>query len=249
MKKKNKAKEKIELQEEPEFLAPFLVGDVIINESRTVIGVYVDECVNENLNDDGTRDRWPLFSMAFVKGKFIENFDDAECFDWPREYNIATDDEEEAFFTEVERVTGKTWEKSSQSFKENDDTYWPSKGSKKIITSWKQLKQLEKEGDVEEIDSLEDLAGTAGGLIPLGKLRILHDRYMKDTPIEIGDQVYTIVPNPNKNTDQDFIIRSYIYGARSSLLTFKYQEQARCFATYFEDLILEAYDFLFYDPF
>ena len=75
--------------------------------------------------------------------------------------------------------------------------------------------------------------GYSGTIYSFAQLKLLYDIYVEGIENKPDDVVYSVVVNPQGELD----LRPYIYGIRNSLLTFRYQEQARMFMTYFEEMI------------
>lgn len=214
---------------EPEFK----IGDVLVRDDLTVLGVFAGECVSEDQSE-----KWPSFFCAFDCGKYIENYNDYcaddETTDWKELYHLATDDEEEEFLIALEATTGLTWD-----FKQNilvpvDESSWKIKGQY-YPSTW----SAGIDADVDEMTDFEDDCYFSKGASPLralGQLIVLRDIYMKGQTVDPDDVVYAIVVDP----DNKIVIRPYRYGVRNSILTFKYDEQVRTFLTNFEDLVIEA---------
>ena len=215
----------------------FEIGDFIVSNDKTTIGVFSGECVTEDMSE-----KWPSFFFAFAEGKYIENYDDMDCCEddevWTENYHLATDEEKEELLIALEATTGLTWD-------ENELTLAPLNGVKG--DDWKQEKQYYPstwaagiDSDVDEMCNFEDncyFSKEFRPLCALSQLIILCGIYMKGLTLTKGETVYAIVFDSVANAP---VIRPYIYGVRNSILTFKSDTQVREFLTNFESLVLEA---------
>lgn len=206
----------------------FKDGDIIVNEDFTVIGVFQAE-----LTDREEQYTFPSFYIACSNGRVHENFDDMDC-EWPGDYRFATDEETEIFLKEVEDLTDLIWCPNTKMLEKRDESDWKVKGHFYPKTWDEAVKNYNSCHELEDelvCCGYED--GYSGTIYSFAQLKLLYDIYVEGIENKPDDVVYSVVVNPQGELD----LRPYIYGIRNSLLTFRYQEQARMFMTYFEEMI------------
>ena len=209
----------------------FIDGEIIVNDDFSIIGVFIEECISVEMNEEVV---WPMFRIAFVNGEFHENFDDMECKRWPNGYRKASDEETELFLASVEEETGKVWDYTKNNLVERDEKNWKIKDNI-YPTTWSDA--ILNNEDANDFADSYLVCGKTNSMVErisvLGKLLVLRNIYMENYYIKAGETAYAIVKLPNDK----LTVHPYIYGSRKSLLTFRFQAQAREFLTYFEGMI------------
>lgn len=206
----------------------FQNGDIIVNDDFSIIGVFFQE-----LQDKDEQITFPTFHVACSCGKVYENYDDLNC-DWPEDYRFATDEEIEIFLKEVEDLEGLVWNPEEYRLEKRDEENWKIKGHfypktwNEAVDNYTACQQLENElfccGYEDEF---------AGKMITLAQLKLLYDIFNEGNENKYNEVSYAVIVAPCGEIE----CRPYIYGLRNSLLSFRYQSQARLFMTYFEDMI------------
>lgn len=215
----------------------FVYGDIIVNDEFTVIGAYSHESI-----DPASGISWPTFSIAANNGRLFENFDDIECNDWPGEYRYATDEEIEIFLKEIEDLTNFVWNPTTHTLEVRDESSWKipnyvypdswSEAEKQYSDCWRYTEELLEIGEEDSF---------SGSVFTLGKLILLKNIYEEGNRNVKGEVSYAIVKSRVCNKLE---CRPYIYGTRNSIMSFRFQEQARLFMTNFEDLLLNCINLL-----
>lgn len=205
----------------------FKSGDIIVNEDFSVIGAFEEELFYKDSDES-----FPTFFVACNYGRVITNFDDLES-NWPGDYRLATDDEISLFLEEVEDIEGLVWNPQKKSLDHRD-------GSWRLSNHVYPKTWVEATENYPECSDLEANLVVCSGtyefewrVYTFAQVILLYDIYREGNDNVPGEMSYAITVTDTGALD----IVPFIYGRRNTVLSFRYQEQAKQFLTYFEDMI------------